>query len=157
MLSAEAEVQGGASPRVAPFADVRDLGGLLLRAGFALPVTDSDIVTVTYPSALELMRDVKAMGASNVLVARSRRPMRRETLARACTAYAERFGAGDGRVRATFEILTLTGWAPHASQQQALRPGSATVRLADALKVAEHPAGEGVGCRRSTPPDHRQR
>lgn len=132
-LAAEAEVEGGASPRVAPFADVRDLGGLLQRAGFALPVTDSDTVEVAYASPLALLRELKAMGCGNALLARRRAPLRRETLARACAIYAERFSRADGRVLATFEIVTLTGWAPHASQQQPLRPGSAKVRLADAL------------------------
>lgn len=137
-LAAEAEVEDGASPRVAPFADVRDMGGLLQRAGFALPVADSDVVTVTYASPLALMRDIKAMGASNALLARRRTPLRRATLARAAVHYAERFPAPGGRIRATFEIVTLTGWVPHASQQQPLAPGSARMRLADAL-------GRGVG------------
>ena len=145
MLAAEAEIDGGASPRVAPFADVRDLGGLLQRAGFALPVADSDTVTVTYATALDLMHELRAMGAGNALVARHRRPLRRATLARACQIYADRFGDGDGRIRATFEIITLTGWAPDASQQQPLAPGSAKRRLADALGVPERPAGDGRG------------
>ncbi len=142
LVAAETETTGGASPRVSPFADVRDLGGLLQRAGFALPVADSDILEVAYPSALELMRDVRGMGAANVLVERSRKPLRRQTLLRAVEIYQERFARTDGRVRATFEILTLTGWSPHASQQKALRPGSAKSRLADALGVAETGAGE---------------
>ena len=133
LLAAESELDGGASPRVAPFADVRDLGGLLQRAQFALPVVDRDVVEVTYPDALALMRDLRAMGATNVLVQRQRRFLRRATLARACAIYQDRFTNSDGRIRATFEIITLTGWAPHASQQQPLAPGSATTRLADAL------------------------
>ncbi|HXF53668.1 MAG TPA: methyltransferase domain-containing protein [Hyphomicrobiaceae bacterium] len=141
-LAAEVEIEGGASPRVAPFADVRDLGSLLQRAGFALPVADSEIVRVGYASPLEVMREIKAMGASNMLISRRRTPMRRATLARACEIYAERFGRADGRVTATFEILTMTGWVPHESQQQPLRPGSAKARLADALGVEEHSAGE---------------
>ena len=141
-LAAEAEVEGGASPRVAPFADVRDLGSLLQRAGFALPVTDAETVRVGYASPLALMRDLKAMGASNMLIARRRTPMRRATLARACEIYSERFGREDGRVMATFEVLTMTGWAPHESQQQPLQPGSARSRLADALGVEEQPTGE---------------
>lgn len=136
-LAAEAEVLGGASPRVAPFADVRDLGGLLQRAGFALPVADSDTVTVTYETPLALMRDVKAMGASNMLAARRRVPVTRGLLFRAAEIYAERFALDNGRVPATFEILTLTAWSPHESQQQPLKPGSAKTRLADALGVRE--------------------
>jgi NADH dehydrogenase [ubiquinone] 1 alpha subcomplex assembly factor 5 len=123
-LVAEEEMEGGASPRVAPFADVRDLGGLLQRAQFALP---------TYPHPLDLMRDLRAMGASNPLVERSRRPLRRGTLARAMEVYAERFGLPDGRVPATFEIITLTAWAPHPSQPKPLRPGSATTSLTNVL------------------------
>jgi SAM-dependent methyltransferase len=136
-LAAEAEVSGGASPRVAPFADVRDMGALLQRAGFALPVVDSDTVTVTYANPLALMREVKAMGASNMLMARRRTPVTRGLLLRAAEIYAERFAGADGRVPATFEILTLTAWAPDASQPQPLRPGSAKTRLADALGVSE--------------------
>lgn len=135
-LAAEAEVTGGASPRVAPFADVRDLGVLLQRAGFALPVVNSEIVTVTYASPLALMQEVRAMGASNMLLARRRHPVTRRLLMRAAEIYAERFG-GAGRVAATFEILTLTAWAPDESQQKPLRPGSAQARLADALGVPE--------------------
>ncbi len=141
-LLAEAEVEGGAGPKVAPFADTREYGGLLQRAGFALPVTDSDTVTVTYASPLALMREIKAMGASNMLVGRRRQPLRRATLARACAIYSERFGQPNGRVTATFEIITLTGWVPHESQQKPLRPGSAKLRLADALGAVEKSAGE---------------
>lgn len=136
-ILAEDELLGGASPRVAPFADVRDLGGLLQRAGFALPVADSDPVTVTYASPLELMAEIKAMGASNMLMQRRRVPVTRRLLARACEIYSERFASADGRVPATFEILTLTAWAPHESQQKPLKPGSAQARLADALGVKE--------------------
>jgi SAM-dependent methyltransferase len=136
-LAAEAELTGGASPRVAPFADVRDLGSLLQRAGFALPVVDSEVVTVTYSSPLALMRDLKAMGASNMLAARRKIPVTRRLLQRAAEIYAERFARADGRVPATFEILTLTAWAPDESQQKPLRPGSAQARLADALGVSE--------------------
>lgn len=141
-LLAEAEVLGGASPRVAPLADVRELGGLLQRAGFALPVADSDVVVVRYASPLALMRDLRAMAASNMLVERRRIPVTRRLLARACEIYAERSSDADGRVRATFEIITLTGWAPHDRQQKPLQPGSAKVRLADALGVAELPTGD---------------
>jgi SAM-dependent methyltransferase len=136
-IAAEAEISGGASPRVAPFADVRDMGILLQRAGFALPVVDSETVSVTYPNPLALMHEIKAMGASNMLVARRRAPVTRGLLLRAAEIYAERFTGADGRVRATFEILTLTAWAPHESQPKPLRPGSAQSRLADALGVAE--------------------
>ncbi len=143
-LIAEDEVSGGASPRVAPFADVRDLGGLLQRAGFALPVADTDVVRVTYASPLDLMREIKAMGASNVLTARRRVPVTRKLLFRAAEVYAERFALPDGRVSATFEIITLTAWVPHESQQKPLQPGSAKARLADALGVKEQGAGEKV-------------
>ena len=145
LVAAEAEVEGGASPRVAPFADVRDLGSLLQRAQFALPVTDADTVTVTYPHPLALMHDLRAMGATNVLQQRSRRPLRRATLARALEIYSERFGLENGRIPATFEIITLTAWAPHESQQKPLQPGTARARLADALGTRELPAGEHVG------------
>jgi SAM-dependent methyltransferase len=136
-LAAEAEVAGGASPRVAPFADVRDLGALLQRAGFALPVVDSEIVTVTYATPLDLMRELKAMGASNMLADRHRRPVTRRLLLRAAEIYAERFATPDGRVPATFEILTLTAWAPDESQPKPLQPGSAKTRLAHALGTTE--------------------
>ena len=144
-MLAEMETAGGVSPRVFPAADVRDLGGLLMRAGFALPVADSERLTVTYADPLALMRELKAMGASNPLAARSRKPLRRDTLARAAVLYAERFGEPDGRVRATFEILYLCGWAPHESQQKPLKPGSAAARLADALGTRELPAGDKAG------------
>ena len=134
---AEAELEGGASPRIAPFADVRDLGGLLQRAGFALPVTDTDSLSVSYATALDLMRELRAMGAANVLHDRRRTFLRRATLLRAVEIYAERFSRPDGRIIATFEIITMTGWAPHASQQQPLRPGAARTRLAGALGVPE--------------------
>jgi len=132
--AAEAEVEGGVSPRVAPFADLRDLGGLLQRAGLALPVTDVDTLTVRYDNAFALMRDLRAMGLTNTLVERRRTPLRRATLIRAAAIYAERFAMPDGRIPATFEIVWLSGWAPHESQQKPLRPGSAKMRLADALK-----------------------
>jgi SAM-dependent methyltransferase len=144
-LAAEEEVEGGASPRVAPFADVQDLGALLQRARLALPVVDADTVTVTYTDALALMRELRAMGATNVLRARRRTPLRRATLLRMLEIYQERFGLPDGRIPATFEILTLTAWAPHESQQQPLRPGSAKMRLADALNVEEVPVGRPRG------------
>jgi SAM-dependent methyltransferase len=136
--AAEAEIDGGASPRVAPFADVRDLGGLLQRAGFALPVTDVDTVTVRYADPLGLMRDLRAMGATSTLHDRRRSPLKRAVLVRAAELYMEGSADPDGRVRATFELVWLSGWAPHDSQQKPLRPGSAKVRLADALGVVEH-------------------
>jgi SAM-dependent methyltransferase len=139
---AEMELEGGASPRVAPFVEVRALGSLLQRAGFALPVTDMDRLTVRYASLLDLLRDLRRMGATNAMAERRRTPLRRATLARAASVYAERFADPDGRLRATFEVLWISGWAPHASQQKALRPGSARMRLADALGMREHSAGE---------------
>jgi SAM-dependent methyltransferase len=145
LLQAEEETEGGASPRVAPFADVRDLGAMLQRAQFALPVVDADTVTVTYPHPLALLHDLRAMAATNVLHARRRTPLRRATLARALEVYGERFALPDGRVPATFEIMTLTGWAPHPSQQKPLQPGSAGMRLADALGAVERTAGEKAG------------
>ena len=139
---AESDIEGGVSPRVAPFADVRALGALLQRAGFALPVVDSDRVTVRYQTSLALMHDLRRMGATNVLRERSRAPLRRATLQRMMEIYAERFADADGRLRATFEIVWLSGWSPDESQQKPLRPGSATQRLADALGTKEVPAGE---------------
>lgn len=135
--AAEAEIENGVSPRVAPFADVRDLGALLQRAGFALPVTDSDRITVRYASPLALLHDLRRMGATNPLRERSRRPLKRATLARMMQIYAARFSDPDGRIRATIEVVWLSGWAPHASQQRPLAPGSARQRLADALGTRE--------------------
>jgi hypothetical protein len=143
--AAESETTGGISPRVAPFADVRDLGALLQRAGFALPVTDRDRVTVRYDSAFALMHDLRRMGSTNVLIDRLRRPLWRTTLMRMAEIYRERFADPDGRVRATFEIVWLSGWAPHASQQQPLKPGSAAARLADALGTREISTGVKAG------------
>jgi len=143
-LLAEEELCDGASPRVAPFADVRELGSLLQRAGFALPVADSDIIRVTYKSPLALMRDLKSMAASNMLIERRRTPVSRRLLFRACEVYQERFGFPDRRIPATFEIITLTGWVPHESQQKPLAPGSAQGRLADALKARpKNPGARG--------------
>ncbi len=141
LTEAEIEATSGASPRVAPFADLRDLGGLLQRAGFALPVTDTDRLTVRYDTLFALIGDLRAMGLTNVLVDRSRRPTSRTVMLRAAALYAARFADADGRLRATFEIVWLSGWAPHASQQKPLRPGSATTRLADAL-AAMRPVGD---------------
>ncbi|MFI5012976.1 MAG: methyltransferase domain-containing protein [Hyphomicrobiales bacterium] len=142
LASAETELAGGISPRVAPFADVRELGALLQRVGFALPVTDVEKLTVRYSDPLALMRDLRAMGMTNPLVERGRAPLNRRTLARAGEIYAERFADADGRLRASFDLVWLSGWAPHASQQQPLRPGSAKARLAQALGTTEIAAGE---------------
>jgi SAM-dependent methyltransferase len=131
---AESEILGGASPRVAPFVDVRALGGLAQRAGLALPVVDLDRVVVRYPGVFALFADLRAMGATNALHARSRKPLRRGVLLRAATVYAERFADPDGRLRATFDLVWLAAWAPHESQPKPLEPGSATMSLADALK-----------------------
>jgi len=142
---AESEIEGGASPRVAPFADVRELGVLMQRAGFALPVVDTDRLTVRYDSVLGLMRELRRMGATNILHDRRKAPLRRATLERVANIYGERFTDEDGRMRATFDIVWLSGWAPHESQQQPLKPGSARQRLADALGTREVSAGEKAG------------
>jgi SAM-dependent methyltransferase len=140
--AAEVEIEGGVSPRVAPFADVREMGALLQRAGFALPVTDVERLTVRYSSPFILMGELRRMGATNVLAERRRTPLRRATLKRMAEIYAQRFADPDGKVRATFEVIWLSGWAPHESQQKPLRPGSAQTRLADALGVREIGTGE---------------
>jgi len=134
LVIAESEILGGAAPRVAPFVDVRTLGALAQRAGLALPVVDLDRATVRYANILSLMAELRAFGAANALKERSRKPLRREVLARAAVVYAERFSDADGRLRATFDILWLSGWAPHESQPKPLKPGSARTRLADAVK-----------------------
>ncbi|BBK39549.1 SAM-dependent methyltransferase [Allostella sp. ATCC 35155] len=141
-LAAEIEIEGGAGPRVSPFADGRDAGALLQRAGFALPVVDTDRITVTYGDPIRLMHDLRGMGETNAVVLRRRGGTRRGTLLRAAELYAERFADGEGRIRATFEVITMTGWAPHAVQQRPLKPGSAAMRLADAL-AADTPRGAG--------------
>jgi SAM-dependent methyltransferase len=132
--AAEAECEGGVSPRVAPFADLRDVGSLLQRAGFALPVTDVDRIVARYDSAFALMQDLRRMGATNILVERRHTPTRRATMLRMAQIYGERFADADGRIRATFDVIWLSGWAPHESQQQPLQPGSAKASLADAVK-----------------------
>jgi SAM-dependent methyltransferase len=142
---AESDIEGGVSPRVAPFADLRDLGALLQRAGFALPVTDVDRVTVRYDSVFGLMHELRRMGATNALLARRRTPLKRGTLMRMAEIYTQRFADDDGRLRATFEIIWLSGWAPHPDQQQPLKPGSAKARLADALGTKEVSTGEKAG------------
>ena len=143
--AAEAEIEGGVSPRVSPLVELRDAGALLQRAGFALPVADIDRLTVRYDSAFGLMRDLRHMGATNILLERRRTPLKRATLARMAEIYQKTFADADGRIRATFEIVWLSGWAPHASQQKPLRPGSAAARLADVLGAQEIPAGEKAG------------
>ena len=143
--TAEAEIEGGISPRIIPFVDVRAAGALLQRAGFALPVTDLDRITVRYESPIALMHDLRSMGATNPTIERSRRPLKRAMLKRMMQIYGERFADPDNRIRATFEIVWLSGWAPHSSQQKPLAAGSARQRLADALGVRENPAGERAG------------
>ncbi|KRR23349.1 methyltransferase domain-containing protein [Bradyrhizobium retamae] len=132
--AAEAECEGGVSPRVAPFADLRDIGSLLQRAGLALPVTDVDRVVVRYDSAFALMADIRRMGATNILIERRRTPTRRATMLRMAQIYSERFADADGRIRATFDVIWLSGWAPHESQQKPLKPGSAKASLEAAVK-----------------------
>lgn len=142
LAEAETEIEGGLSPRIAPMGEIRELGALIQRAGFALPVADSVKLTVTYDTPLHLMRDLRAMGETNVMHARRKTPLRRETLMRAMDIYFEHFAEADGRIPATFEIVFLTGWAPSETQQQPLRPGSAKARLADALGIPELDAGD---------------
>lgn len=145
LAEAEVETTGGLSPRIAPMGEVRDLGALLQRAGLAMPVADTERLSVSYETPLHLMRELRAMGETNILAGRRRVPLRRDTLARACEIYAENYPAEGGRVTATFELVFLTGWAPAASQPQPLRPGSAGARLADALGTSE--IGTGVSIR----------
>jgi len=137
LAQAEASIEGGLSPRVAPMGDVRDLGGLLQRAGLALPVADATTLTVTYETPLHLMRDLRAMGEANAMAER-RGGLRRATLTKALEVYQAEFGQPDGRIPATFEIIFLTGWAPSATQPKPLRPGSANMRLAEALGTKEY-------------------
>ena len=132
--AAEAELEGGISPRVAPFVDLRDVGALLQRAGLALPVTDVDRIVVRYDNAFGLMHDLRRMAATNILVERRRTPTRRATMLRMAEIYRERFADSDGRIRATFDIVWLSGWAPHESQQKPLKPVSAKTSLEEALK-----------------------
>ena len=145
LTEAEAEISGGAGLRVSPFADTFDAAALLQRASFALPVADVDRVRVRYAHPLRLIADLRAMGEANALTDRARQPLSRVVLARACEIYAARFSEPDGRVVATFDIVTMTGWAPHPDQQKPLKPGSARMRLADALGTTEKPAGDKVG------------
>jgi SAM-dependent methyltransferase len=142
---AEDELRGGAGARVSPFADSQDAARLLQRAGLALPVADSDVVTVRYGSPFGLLRDLKAMGETAAFADRAGRPLTRAVIARAADLYLAANSDPDGKVRATFELVTVTGWAPHASQQKPLRPGSAQMRLADALNSVEQSAGDKAG------------
>lgn len=137
LTRAELDTKGGAAARVLPFADTRDLGGLMQRAGFALPVTDLDPLTVRYNTMFDLMADLKAMGATSILKDRSQKPLGRQVFLKAAELYAQDYADQDGRIRATFNMVTLLGWAPHKSQQQPLKPGSAKARLADALEAQE--------------------
>ena len=142
LAEAEVETTGGLSPRVAPMGDVRDLGALLQRAGFAMPVADVERIETSYETPVHLMRELRAMAETSILADRRRVPLRRDTLVRACEIYARSFPAPDSRVTATFEIVFLTGWAPAEGQPKPLRPGSAAARLADALGAEERSAGE---------------
>lgn len=142
MLEAEAEFEGGASPRISPFVDLSDAGALLQRAGFALPVVDLDTITITWPDAFALMRDLRGMGETNSVRARRKGFTRRETMFAAAKKYHELFADSDGRIPATFQIVYLTAWAPHENQQQPLRPGSGDKSLAKALDVEEQSAGD---------------
>jgi len=139
LADAELEMDGGVSPRVFPFADVRDMGSLLQRAGFALPVTDSEDLFVNYRNPAKLLQDLREMAETNVLVERRKTFLKKRVLFRALELYAERFTREDGTVRATFEIVYLTGWAPHESQQKPLQPGSARMNLADAIRSSAKP------------------
>ncbi|KAA0575938.1 methyltransferase domain-containing protein [Azospirillum sp. Sh1] len=134
LFEAEMEVSGGVSPRVSPFAEIKDAGGLLQRAGFALPVVDSDVITVTYSDAFALMRELRGMGETNAVLARRKVPATRSMLFDAAQRYARLYAEPDGRIPVTFEVLYLAGWSPHESQQQPLKPGSGQIPLGDALK-----------------------
>lgn len=137
LMQAEMALTGGASPRVSPFIDLRDMGALMQRAGFALPVVDNDIVTVDYSNALQLMQDLRGMGASNATLNRLTKPTRKSVLMEAARLYHEKYADAQGRIPATFDIIYAIGWAPHESQPKPLQPGTAKNRLADALKVVE--------------------
>jgi len=137
LLEAEGDTSGGVAPRVSPFTDVRDAGNLLTRAGFALPVIDADTITVTYADIFKLMADLRRMGETNTVIERPKKPARRDLFLRAAEIYARRFSDARGRLTATFQMISLTAWVPHPTQQKPLRPGSATARLADALKTTE--------------------
>lgn len=141
-LEAESETTGGTRPHTSPVADVADAGALLQRAGFALPVVDSETLTVTYSDMFALMRDLRGMGETNAVAARNRGFLRRDTLFAAAARYQELYADEEGRIPATFQIITMTGWAPHDAQPRALRPGSAAARLSDALDSEEKPTGD---------------
>lgn len=145
ILEVEAEITGGASPRISPFTEVRDAGGLLQRAGFALPVVDSDTVTVTYDNAFKLLAELRGMGETHAGLTRHKATPPRHFWPAVAARYQALFAEADGRIPATFQIITLSGWAPAAGQQRPLRPGSATARLAEALNTQEHSAGEKAG------------
>lgn len=151
LTEAESDVLGGAGPRVSPFAELQDAAGLMQRAGFALPVVDSDLLTVTYENAFLLMKELRGMGEGNAVAARRKSATPKSVFLRAAEIYQQRHGTPDGRIAASFQILYLTGWAPHASQQKPLRPGSAAHRLADALEATERPAGETAAPGRKAP------
>lgn len=144
LIAAESEIRGGAEQRVIPFADVKDLGALLQRADFALPVTDVDTLTLTYEHPLNLMQELRGMGEANAMTGRPRTFLRRDVLMRACEIYQEKFSRADGRIIATFDVMYLTGWHPHESQQKPLKPGSGDVNLADALKAGKPPKKGGA-------------
>jgi SAM-dependent methyltransferase len=144
LIEAELAELGGAGPHLSPVAGLADAAALLQRAGFAMPVADAETIAVSYPDMFALMHDLRRMGETNALSARPRAPFTRRTLARAAALYGERFGLAEGRIRATFEFLWLTGWAPDPRQPQPLQPGSARHRLADALGTVERSAGDGA-------------
>lgn len=152
MMEAEAETAGGVAPRVSPFVDVREAGNLLSRAGFALPVVDAENIEVTYENIFKLMADLRAMAETNAVLERSKSPIRRATLMRAADIYRQKFADTRGRIVASFQIVTLTAWAPHASQQQPLRPGSAQTKLADALSTDEIRLGDKTPFTKETKP-----
>ncbi|MGB0960464.1 MAG: methyltransferase domain-containing protein [Halocynthiibacter sp.] len=137
LAEAESEVYGGLSPRILPMGEIRDLGGLLQRAGFALPVADAIPLNTSYKSAMHLMHELRGMGETNAMAARNTKPVSKVFFERVENIYRAHFPADDNRVRATFELVCLTGWAPDESQQKPLRPGSAAHRLADALGTSE--------------------
>ncbi len=145
LIEAESAESGGAAMRVAPFAQLYDLAGLLQRAGFALPAADRERVIVRYATPIALLADLRAMGETAPFVDRPQRALTSSVLNRAVETYRTHYSDRDGRVRATFDLLSMTGWAPHESQQKPLRPGSATARLADALNTTERSAGEKPG------------
>ncbi len=145
LFESEINIENGTSPHISPFADIKDMGGLLQRAGFALPVTDMDTITVDYPNVFKLMDDLRSMGESNNILKRNKKNLRRETLLEAAKIYQNKFGNDEGRIPATFQIIFLTGWHPHTSQPQPLKPGSAKMSLADALKTTEVGTGEKTG------------